>query len=145
MLRVGERAVDCKIQDISTRGVALAIRGGLPPGMAVRVVFRLPNARQPLEVAGVVVRQAGARTKSTVGLELVDPDADTVRAIETFVARNRSDRPFSRDREGPDTDRIQVAEDAAALRGLYREAVDQGAEQRGGRWRLFDRWRRRRG
>ena len=143
ILHMGGRRVDCSLRDLSTRGIALAMRESLAPGMVVRVAFRLPNARQPVEVAGVLVRQAGGRDDGTVGLEFVEPDADTMRIIETFVDRNRSDRPFSHRRlDGPDTERVEVSEDAARLRGLYRKAVDDVAEKPKRRG-LLARWRQR--
>ena len=136
--------MNCTVRDLSTHGIALTLRESLAPGMVVRVAFRLPNSRQPVEVAGVLVRQAGGREEGTVGLEFVQPNADTMRVIETFVDRNRSDRPFFRRRlDGPDTKRVEVSEDAARLRGLYQQAVDDVAE-RPKRRGLLDRWRRRR-
>ena len=141
VLQVGNRDIHCSIRDLSTQGIALALKESVAPGMVVRVVFRLPNSRQPVEVTGVLVRSAGGRTDNTVGLQFVQPDADSVRVIETFVARNRSDRPFSRGR-GPDTARVQTSESAASLKGLYQAAVDDVVEKPGKRRGLLARWRR---
>lgn len=153
VLRVGNRNLDCSIRDLSTKGIALSLKESVAPGMVVRVVFRLPNARQPVEVAGVLVRQVGGRMESTVGLEFIDPGADALRDIRTFVERNRSDLPFSRrergpGKTGPDTARVVVGESggsAASLRGLYRKAVDDVAEKGGERRGLLARWLRRGG
>ena len=144
VMRVGGREVNCSIRDLSTGGIALAVRESVAPGMVVRVVFRLPNARQPVEIAGTLVRRVGGPSGSRVGLEFVEPDPDALRAIETFVQRNRSDRPFSRGADGPDTSQVTASEDAAALRGLYQRAVDEVIDVPGKRRGLFDRFRRRR-
>ncbi len=134
-LHIGSRRIDCSIRNLSAQGIALAIRESVAPGMVVRVVFRLPNARQPVEVAGVLVRSVGGRDGNTLGLEFIEPDADTVRTIKTFVARNRTDRPFSR-ADGP-------GRAGDALEGLYERAVSEVAEKTGKRRSLFDRWKRR--
>lgn len=139
VLHVGTREVGCSIRDLSTRGIALVVRESLAPGMVVRVGFRLPNSRQAIDVAGVLVRAAGGRGQSTLGLEFVEPDADTVRTIRTFVERNRSDSPFSqRRRRGPDTLRVTHREQAEALRGIYQKAVGDKAKT-GKRRSLLDR------
>lgn len=111
--------------------------------MVVRVVFRLPNSRQPLDLAGVLVRSVGGRDGATLGLQFIEPDADAVRAIDTFVARNRSDRPFSRAGAGPAKDGGGRDRAADPLEGLYRRAISEVAEKTGKRRGLFARWRRR--
>ncbi len=144
MLHGGTGEVACSVRDLSTRGMALVLKQGLAPGMVVRVSFRLPNARQPLEVAGVLVRAAAELGNSTVGLQFVEPDADVLRAIETFVRRNRSDRPFSRRRwSGPDTGPVVTSGSAASLRGLYKKAVAEVGKKDGRRRGLLGRWLRR--
>lgn len=141
-LHLGSRRIDCSIRNLSAQGIALSIRESVAPGMVVRVVFRLPNARQPLEVAGVLVRSIGGRDGSTLGLQFIEPDADAVRAIETFVARNRSDGPFSRGgaRGAAGGGRGRAGD---RLERLYEKAVSEGAETSGKRWSLLERWRRR--
>ena len=144
VLHVGTREVDCSIRDLSSRGIALALKESVAPGMVVRVVFRLPNSRQPVQVSGVLVRTGGGRQDSTVGLQFIEPDADSVRVIDTFVARNRSDQPFSRDRaRGPGATSADKSESGAPLEGLYKKAVTEVGEKTGKRRGLFDRWRRR--
>ena len=144
VMRIGGREVSCSIRDLSTGGIALAVRESVAPGMVVRIIFRLPNARQPVEISGTLVRRVGGPGESLVGLEFVEPDPDALRIIETFVLRNRSDRPFSRGADGPDTSRVAASEDTAALRGLYQKAVDEVIDKPGKRRSLFHRFRRRR-
>ena len=141
-LHIGSRRIDCSIRNLSTQGIALAIRESIAPGMVVRVTFRLPNARQPVEVAGILVRSVGGRGGSTLGLQFIEPDADAVRTIRTFVTRNRSDRPFSLAAgRGAGGGRGRAVGDP--LEGLYKRAVSEVAEKTGKRRGLLDRWRRR--
>ncbi len=139
VIQLGMREVACSVRDLSTRGISLVVKESLAPGMVVRAVFRLPNARRPVEVTGVLVRQAGGRDKTTVGLQFVEPDADSVRIIRTFVGRNRSDRPFSRG-GGRDTARIEAGKSAASLQGLYEKAVDDVGEKGRKRRGFLARW-----
>lgn len=144
-IHLGSRRIGCSIRNLSAQGIALTSRESVAPGMVVRVVFRLPNARQPLDVAGVLVRSVGGRDGATVGLQFIEPDADAVRAIETFVARNRSDRPFSGGggAAAPAKDGGGRERRADPLAGLYKRAVSEVAEKSGKRRGLFARWRRR--
>lgn len=142
VMHVGTRVVDCSIRNLSTQGIALAIGESVAPGMVVRVVFRLPNARQPVEVAGVLVRTVGGLDDSTIGLQLIEPSADSVRVLETFVARNRSDQPFSLGRaDGRRAAGADRSKSGARLDGLYKKAVDEVAEKPGKRRGLFARLR----
>lgn len=146
VLRVGDRRVTCTVRDLSTTGISLTTGERLAPGIVVRVAFRLPNARVPVEVSGSLVRQSGSRAESTVGLRLVEPDAETMRTIKTFVSRNRSDRPFSRRPGGsgrPDPGELEISDGEAELRGLYRRAVDGVGKKPQGRRGLLDRLLRR--
>ena len=143
VLDLGTRQVHCTIRDLSVQGIALSLRESIPPGMVVRVVFRLPNARQPVEVTGVLVRASGGRAEGTVGLQFVQPSADSVRAIETFVARNRSDRPFSgAARGGRAPAEVERKGKGDSLSGLYRKAVDDVAAAEKRQRGFFARWRR---
>lgn len=141
-LHIGNRRIDCSIRNVSTQGIALAIREGVAPGMVVRVVFRLPNARLPVDVAGVLVRSGGGRGGSTLGLQFIEPDADAVRTIETFVARNRSDGPFAR-AAGRGTAEGGRGRTGDPLKGLYEKAVSEVAGKASKRRGLLDRWWRR--
>ena len=146
VLHVGTRHVDCSIRNLSREGIALAVKESVAPGMVVRVVFRLPNARQLVEVAGVLVRTGGGRSENVVGLQFIEPNADAVRVIDTFVARNRSDLPFSeRPPEAPTAPGVEVVDSrpTESLEGLYKRAVSDVAEKGGKRRGLFARWRRR--
>ena len=143
VLDLGTREVHCTIRDLSVQGIALSLKESIPPGMVVRVVFRLPNARQPVEVTSVLVRASGGREEGRVGLQFVQPNADSVRAIETFVARNRTDRPFSgatRGGRAPAEAARQGSGDS--LSGLYRKAVDEVATAEKRQRGFFARWRR---
>lgn len=143
VLHVGTREVGCSIRNLSAQGIALALPESVAPGMVVRVVFRLPNSRQPVEVAGVLVRTVGGQHESTVGLQFIDPSADAVRVIDTFVARNRSDQPFSRERpSGRPAAEDEGNKSGARLEGLYKKAVDEVADKPGRRRGLFDLWRK---
>lgn len=142
VLRVGTRDVACTIRNLSTQGIALAVTESVAPGMVVRVVFRLPNARQPIEVSGILVRIDGGRLLGTVGLQFIEPGADSVRDISTFVTRNRSDLPFSgRPAGARKSGRPDKSESGASLGGLYKRAVKEVAEKRAKRGGLFARWR----
>jgi hypothetical protein len=144
VLKMGAREVHCTIRDLGSQGVAVAVRESIAPGMVVRVVFRLPNARQPVEVAAVPLRSDGARREGRVGLSFIDPAPDAVRAIETFVARNRSDQPFSRRRAAAaGTPGAGTSESGHLLDELYNRAVSEVDEMGSRRPGVFERWRRR--
>ena len=144
VLRLGTRDVHCRIHDLSTQGVGLEVKESLAPGMVVRVVFRLPNARQPIEITAVPVRSHGGGREAVLGLKFVEPGPYAVRAIETFVARNRSDQAFSRRRQaGTPVASPDRSESGAALDDLYREAVSEVAEKKDRRGGLWRRWLRR--
>jgi hypothetical protein len=141
ILHVGTREVACTVRDLSRQGIALVVKGSVAPGMVVRVGFRLPNSRQPVEVSGVLVRTDGGRHHSTIGLQFIEPNADAVRVIDTFVDRNRSDRPFSRrPARGRRLAGVDTSESGAALDGLYKKAVSDIDEKGGRRRGLFARW-----
>ncbi len=144
VLKMGSREVPCTIRDLGSQGIAVAVRESVVPGMVVRVAFRLPNARQPVEVAAVPLRSDGGRGEGRVGLSFIDPDPDAVRAIETFVARNRSDQPFSRRRAAAvGTAGAGASESGQSLDDLYDRAVSAVDEKVDKRPGLFERWRRR--
>lgn len=143
VLNLGTREVHCTIRDLSVQGIALSVKESIPPGMVVRITFRLPNSRQPVEVTSVMVRASGGGAESTIGLQFVQPNADSVRVIETFVDRNRSDRPFSGAARGGRA-RVEGERQGTgdSLSGLYRKAVDEVAAAKKRRRGFFARWRR---
>lgn len=142
VLHLGEEEFPCTILDLSVQGMAVSHKGGVPADAAVRLVFRLPNARQPLEVAGIVLRREPGTRSATLGIRLILPSEQVTAAIETWVSRNRSDRPFSRPGGGGATAGADPTERDGDLAALYRSAVDGSAKKDGRRGGLFGRWRR---
>ena len=65
VLHVGTQELACSVRDLSIKGIALTLKESVAPGMVVRVVFRLPNSRQPVSVSGTLTRQSGSRSESS--------------------------------------------------------------------------------
>lgn len=144
-LRVGTRELPCTLRDVSLEGIALNIGENIAAGMVVQVAFRLPNSRQPLEVACAPVSSEGGRQRGVLGLRFVDPTPEVQRVIGTFVERNRSDLPFSRRPPARSVPAGGGREGAGeVLDDLYQRAVHEVGEKRDERRGLFARWRRRR-
>ena len=145
VLGVGTRQVGCSILDMSRQGIALVVKETVASGMVVRLNFRLPNSHRPVEVAGVLVRSNRGQDGTTVGLQLIEPDADALRVIDMFVARNRSDRPFSGvgDHGADESADASQSERDESLEGLYQEAVSGVSKNTEKRRGFFARWFRR--
>jgi hypothetical protein len=146
VLHMGTRALACSIRDVSIQGIGLAVGESVAPGMVVRIVFRLPSSPQPIEVAATLARVAGSRNERVVGLQFVEPSADALHAIGTFVSRNRSDQPFSHRRRAADGGAGAEADESdssASLAKLYERAVSDVENKPPKRGGLLDRWLRR--
>ncbi len=133
-VQLGSETFDCSVRDLSVEGMAISHSGGAKLGSILRVVFRLPNSPQPIEVAGVLVRTEPLETRGAWGLRFVDPPAQAVRAISTYVARNRSDLPFSQ-RAGTAGGDLGLPSAASTrydntLKRLYEQAVDEASQKK---------------
>lgn len=94
-VHLGSRTFVCTTRDVSAKGIALTHNEVAPTGSFLRLVLRLPGASRPLDLEGVLVRTAQEPGSATWGLEFHELLPHAAAALESYVADNRCDRPFS--------------------------------------------------
>ncbi len=76
---------ELQLSNLSASGAALIGDSELPDISFVRMIFRLTDSSQPIEVTGIPVRSEETEDGTLIGMRFMDPPDSVVAQIEEFI------------------------------------------------------------